>query len=323
MERQFSKLTNTNIRQNTEPFFSDKKEEPFFKPANNKINPNIYGAKERDRGWLGRQQDQGKFYTGNSDNARIAHEENNNWLNGKELIYIVDAGNIDPAIGIGAYWFVDTTKGDGLQTITPKRVFLEEPFLHEEKIMKFKPSKESKKPEKAIKKVDISKKKEVFNPIINNKPKPKISELTLDVPFIARRTKFLGDPSKNLNAILEKLLDNPRNFVRLSPNTEFSKGEDFFDFWGLTGDVDTSDELVIGRGETIRKWFLDRGVASSQIIIDTSNSFNKPLFLLIFICGFQQTLPVITGSVCPSGFINLRNHHPATGRADPGPAHQC
>lgn len=138
-----------------------------------------------------------------------------------------------------------------------------------------KPSKESKKPKEAIKKVDISKKKEVFKPIINNKPKPKISELTLDVPFIARRTKFLGDPSKNLNAILEKLLDNPRNFVRLSPNTEFSKGEDFFDFWGLTGDVDTSDELVIGRGETIRKWFLDRGVASSQIIIDTSNSFNK------------------------------------------------
>jgi hypothetical protein len=108
MERLFPKPTNANVHQNPEPFFSKKKEEPFFKLANNKPNPNnIYDAQERNRDWLGRQNDQSKFYTGNSDNARIAHEKNNNWLNGKELIYIFDAGNLDGTIG--AYWFVDTT----------------------------------------------------------------------------------------------------------------------------------------------------------------------------------------------------------------------
>ena len=110
MERQFLKPTNTNIHQNTDSFFSKKKEEPFFKLANNKKTNNIYDTKERNRDWLGRQNDQSKFYTGNSDNARMAHEKNNNWLNGKELIYIIDAGNLDGTIG--AYWFVDTTKGN-------------------------------------------------------------------------------------------------------------------------------------------------------------------------------------------------------------------
>lgn len=95
------------------------------------------------------------------------------------------------------------------------------------------------------------------------------------MPFNDNRWTFLGDPSKALNEILSKLLENSKNFVRLSPNTKYSKGEDIVDFWGLTGDADTSDELVVGRGQTIRKWFIDRGVRPSQIIIDTSNSFNK------------------------------------------------
>lgn len=261
MEHQFLKPSNTNVHQTAEP---------FFKPAYKKINPNVFEAKERNRDWLGKQNDQSKFYTGNSDNARIAHDKNNNWLNGKELIYIVDAGNIDPAIGVGAYWFVDTTMGDSLQTITPKRAFLEESHWHEEKSMELKSIKENKKAEKKTEKVDIPEKKEVPKPT-----KPKTTQLTLDVPFNDNRWTFLGDPSKALNEILSKLLENSKNFVRLSPNTKYSKGEDIVDFWGLTGDADTSDELVVGRGQTIRKWFIDRGVRPSQIIIDTSNSFNK------------------------------------------------
>jgi len=269
MERQFSKPSNTHQNTNTEPFFSTKKEEPFFKPTNPRKNPNTYDAKERDRDWLGRQNDQGKFYTGNSDNAKTAHEnkEKPNWLGGRELIYITDAGNHDATMG--AYWFVDTRKGDDLKTITPKKAFLEERPITEPEL------KLIKLPNKKVKKPEIKLPEEKHPEEKHPEPKPIITKLTLDVPFKDKRYGFLGDPSKALNEILMKLLENPKNFVSLSPNTAYEKGYDFYDFGGLTGDGDTSDDLVIGRGETIRKWFLDRGVAPSQIIIDTSNSFNK------------------------------------------------
>lgn len=107
----------------------------------------------------------------------------------------------------------------------------------------------------------------------------KVEKLSLKVDFVANRKKFENDKqvSKVLTPILEKLKMSPNNFVRLSPNTLYNKDQDILDLWGWSADADTSNELVKKRGETITKWFTDRGVNASQVIIDTSNSYNKSI----------------------------------------------
>ena len=115
---------------------------------------------------------------------------------------------------------------------------------------------------------------------VEEDPKPVVSTLDLDVAFNGNRFSFRNEDlaSKTLTPILNELKKNPDNFVTLSPNTNWLKGQDVVDAWGLFGDADTSDELVEGRGETIEKWFTDRGVNSDQIKINiTDANFNTTI----------------------------------------------
>ena len=98
-------------------------------------------------------------------------------------------------------------------------------------------------------------------------PTLKEESLDLDVPFNGNRKSFRENPDKVLNPILEKLLENPLNKVELHPNTNWAKDINIPDLWGMIGDADTSTELVVIRGESIREWFLDRKVKSEQIVI--------------------------------------------------------
>lgn len=104
---------------------------------------------------------------------------------------------------------------------------------------------------------------------------PVITQLTLDIPFVDNRAEFDGDPSSVLNDVLKKLRDNPANSVTLQPNTLYKQGEDILDLWGLTGDADTSDELVKMRGDLIKKWFKDRGIDKQVNIQVGDSNFNN------------------------------------------------
>ena len=110
-------------------------------------------------------------------------------------------------------------------------------------------------------------------------PSPSISKLKLDIEFNGNRKSF-ANPSlanRTLQPILKALKENSSNTVSLSPNTMYERGVDVLDLWGFAGDADTSDELVEMRGETIIKWFTDRGVNRDQIkiSIDDENFENK------------------------------------------------
>jgi hypothetical protein len=117
-------------------------------------------------------------------------------------------------------------------------------------------------------KIDVS-------PETKPEPKPKVTQLSLNIEFNGNRSSFKNDPSVQLTPILEILLKDPKSTLSVSPLTAYSRGEDLIDLWGFAGDADTSDELVRMRGETIKKWFTDRGVNSSQISVNTQDSFNK------------------------------------------------
>ncbi|MEL6811723.1 MAG: hypothetical protein AAFP76_10350 [Bacteroidota bacterium] len=160
--------------------------------------------------------------------------------------------------------------------MAPDNPVTEEPPV--EKEVKKKTPASVRKPPKKKRKPEKKEPKEVpkQSPTVEKEePKPMQKDLTLNIPFVNNRVRFAGNPSRVLNAILYILRKDPRNKIRLSPNTAYSKGVDIIDGWGIFGDADTSDELVQRRGNTIRNWFLNRGVPPSQIIIDTSNSFNK------------------------------------------------
>tara|TARA_B110000977_G_scaffold30003_1_gene39217 strand:+ start:11608 stop:12651 length:1044 start_codon:yes stop_codon:yes gene_type:complete len=111
-------------------------------------------------------------------------------------------------------------------------------------------------------------------------PTPITSSVNLDVPFKGNYSTFedAAQASKVLTPILNSLKANSSNSVSLRPQTAYKKGHDILDAWYTLSDSDYSEDLVRQRGETITKWFTDRGVDASQInIINDGGNYQKPV----------------------------------------------